>query len=466
MKFFSTPAWSFGGKSESLLFKGDDSNPGPGTYDLRAEEIKVPSSVFGQAKRPDLFQKSCTPGPPPAPENKRKEQKSQKSQKYPHLKDKQEKIKISQPDRPNDDPKKPKTTISYSFGNKVYAIPGLSKEEIGPGQYDPNFKAIQSSRATTFGAKHESRSRLPLTSTGPGPGSYEINSARTNSVSFGKSIREGPAPNYNPGPNQYSINRELSTSGKSLTARRPLPVNKDKIPGPGAYDLRNCFSSPAFAVVSGKRTNFIQPGNNPGPGEYDPIDGKSVKAVSFTKGLRPGVLAANKTELIQSLSEKEELEKRGLIVKEKCHGKIEVIDEDEANRLEEQNNGKNGRNYFDKIGDGPKVSFSGRRYQQKSVATPGPGQYETVANLGKGVRIGNGVRSGELRTFRNRNPGPGAYSQAYLPKGASGGWSFGKDPRSRIVDDDEPGPGHYDLPSVIPDVPKYLILQSNLSLND
>ena len=468
MKFFSTPAWSFSSRPESQLFKGDDTNPGPGTYDLRTDEIKVPSSIFGQAKRQDLFQKSCAPGPPPAPEVKTKESKSSKALKPAHFKEKLETIKVSQPDRPNDDPKKPKTTIAYSFGNKVYSIQETKKEEIGPGQYDPNFKAVQTSRGTTFGVKHESKSRVQSGMGGPGPGAYDLRSERTNSVAFGKGLRDGPGVSAVPGPSKYSISRELNANGKSLTSRRPLPISKDKIPGPGAYDLRNCFSSPSFAVVSGKRKNFIQPGNNPGPGEYDPIDSRpDQKKISFTKGLRPGIITENKSSLVNYLSKrKDDLKKEGLFIKEKCHG-IEIIDEDEARRLEEQRMEENpARNYYDKIGEAPKVSFSGRRHQQKVIATPGPGQYDISDTYAKGVKIGTGVRSSDLRTFRNRNPGPGTYSASYLPKNGVGGWSFGKDPRSKNIEDDEPGPGHYDIPPVIPDVPKYLILQSNLNLND
>ena len=428
----------------------------------------MPSSIFGQAKRQDLFQKSSVPGPPAATEVKTKSSKSSKSLKPAHFKEKLETVKVSQPDRPNDDPKKPKTTIAYSFGNKVYSIQDTIKEEIGPGQYEPNFKAIQSCRGTTFGVKHESKSRVQDCSGGPGPGAYEVRMERTGSVAFGKGLRDGPGVSTVPGPNQYSISRELNANGKSLTSRRPLPACKDKIPGPGAYDLRNCFSSPAFAVVSGKRTNFIQPGNNPGPGEYDPIDTRpGQKKISFTKGLRPGIITENKSSLVNYLSKKkEELKKEGLFIKDKCHG-IEIIDEDEARRLEDQRMSENPpANYYDKIGEAPKVSFSGRRHQQKVIATPGPGQYDISDIYSKGVKIGTGVRNSDLRTFRNRNPGPGAYSASYLPKNGVGGWSFGKDPRSRNIEDDEPGPGHYDIPPVIPDVPKYLILQSNLNLND
>lgn len=465
MKFFSTPAWSFGGKTESDMLVSGENNPGPGTYDLRSEEIKVPSMVFGQAKRPDLFQKSFVPGPPPAPEVKPKESKSAKALKPVHFKDKIEKNKVSQPDRPNDDPKKSKTTIAYSFGNKVYAIQGQPKEEIGPGQYDPNYKAIQTSRGTTFGSKHLSKSRVPLTSTGPGPGAYDIKPARCNSVSFGKSAKTTSNSNLNPAPDQYYISRDLQTNGKSLTSRRPLPTNKDKIPGPGAYDLRNCFSSPAFAVVSGKRTNFIQPGDNPGPGRYDPATQLLSKGITFTKGLRPNTISSDTFKLHANTSEKEELEKKGFLLKDKCHGKIEIIDEDEAKKFEELKKTDQKR-YFDNMGEGPKVSFSGRRNQAKVYVTPGPGQYEVADTLQKGVKIGTGARTGELRTFRNRNPGPGEYSQMYLPRCCAGGWTFGKDPRSKVVDDDEPGPGHYDIPPVIPDVPKYLILQNNLGINE
>lgn len=69
--------------------------------------------------------------------------------------------------------------------------------------------------------------------------------------------------------------------------------------------------------------------------------------------------------------------------------------------------------------------------------------------------IGTGTRSNEVRLRPKTMPGPGQYELRGNAEGPT--WSFGKDLRSKQVNDNEPGPGYYEIPATIPDVPKYLL---------
>lgn len=430
MKFFSTPAWSLGTKTNCEPQTTDKFTPGPGTYELRDDNIEVPAPKFGKDDRGELFTSNDYPAP-----NRYfddilfTKSKSHKQIKPTHPKEKTDKNKIVPPGPGSYNPQKTKVDLAYSMGNKVYAIPEFQEKALGPGQYDPDFKAVFTERSTKFAKTARSFNY----DTGvPGPGAYEPTGDKGISAKFGVSERDKLVDNRVPGPGAYPLNRDMPKNGKSLTARRPLPGNKDIVPGPGAYDMKPSHSSPAFAVGSGLRSNFIKPGKNPAPGCYDPIDNTKPKSFlsnkvgTMGKGQRPP-----------------------LSVPKKSPGPGTYYP------------------YTWEIG-GLKTSFSGKRPEPKINENPGPGQYDP---LGRGLNtqgtgFGKGLRSGEIRALRNRNPGPGEYGQMYLPRCCSGGWTFGKDPRSKEIDDDEPGPGHYDIPPAIPDVPKYLMLQNNLNQNE
>ena len=177
-----------------------------------------------------------------------------------------------------------------------------------------------------------------------------------------------------------------------------------------------------FALGSGARSNFIKPGDNPGPGAYNPTLSKLPKGKSIRNGLRPNIVSGNNNP-----------------------GPGEY----KSSNIE--------------IGDGLKLSMQGRKLDAKFNDNPGPGQYNPSINYVRSdpvsVNIGTGLRNSELRSQRNRVPGPGEYNSVKRDNAPT--WSFPRDPRSKIVEDDEPGPGYYDIVPSIPDVPKYLMLHIN-----
>lgn len=92
-------------------------------------------------------------------------------------------------------------------------------------------------------------------------------------------------------------------------------------------------------------------------------------------------------------------------------------------------------------------------YEAKSEF-PGPGAYNgdstVVTKNNGGVKFGHEPRD---RRHNDEKPGPGAYDVDSKVLKGEAKWSFGKAPRTKDLKDD--GPGHYDIPHSIPDVPKY-----------
>mmetsp|Transcript_6515 Transcript_6515/g.830 ORF Transcript_6515/g.830 Transcript_6515/m.830 type:complete len:105 (+) Transcript_6515:709-1023(+) len=92
---------------------------------------------------------------------------------------------------------------------------------------------------------------------------------------------------------------------------------------------------------------------------------------------------------------------------------------------------------------------------------PGPGTYDADLNVNNrqapAYRIGTASRSNENRLKHKTTPGPGAHNFNVKCHCGNDMWTFGKDLRSKDKDDGEPGPGYYDIPPTVPDVPPYLL---------
>lgn len=111
---------------------------------------------------------------------------------------------------------------------------------------------------------------------------------------------------------------------------------------------------------------------------------------------------------------------------------------------------------------GPKYSLVGRKADPKNpIVPPGPGQYDpdisSVKPQGLHAVIGTGQRTNESRRGLKSVPGPGTYNP--VVKSDQPKWSFKKDPKEKIIFEDEPGPGQYEIPCSVPDVPKYLLIK-------
>lgn len=122
--------------------------------------------------------------------------------------------------------------------------------------------------------------------------------------------------------------------------------------------------------------------------------------------------------------------------------------------------------------DGPKISMSSKHNELANDAkfVPGPGQYnQTSSNYYRpkspSYKIGTAQRKG-LNNFMEANPGPGQYApqndtNQVKPKTPSWVIGTGKRPPLNSVDPQVPGPGNYNVGANLGKGPKYSMVGKN-----
>lgn len=434
MKHSSTPAYSFGTKTVAEPKTTNKLTPGPGTYSLRKDEDEVTAPVIGTGLRPELYPKNMYPGPGSysvpnfldAKKLSKGEKKREKTDKPTSGRDKTDKTKLDAPGPGSYNPQKLTKSCSYSMGNKIFGILNDQPKEIGPGQYQPNYDSVEVNYRTKFGIGN--RPDMFGSKGFPGPGAYaETDKKEGPRYTFGTEARERKfLSTETPAPWAYDIpglTEDLKNKpGKTLAPKRPLVVKDSGAPGPGAYQPRLSETTPSFSVGTGSRSSFINVKKSPGPGEYEPkVPAHVSRTSNFGTGARPPLTVPKFTP-------------------------------------------GPGAYGLDSTLSGPKYGMSGRRIDLKtSDQVPGPGQYEPTISYAisdsKSHVIGTGQRSNLGRTRANNFPGPGSYYNDKKAKTQT--WSFGKDPKHKEIFEDEPGPGQYEIPPSVPDVPKYLLAASS-----
>lgn len=423
MKHSSVPAYSIGRRHPAEPITTDKLGPSPDTYNIRQEEIIVPARSFGHANRSMSAPKSDNPGPGSynIPNFLDLSMSSKKNKRGKPAKDRSDKSKIDTPGPASYHPHKPKTVIGYSMGNKTYSVMTGNDNSVGPGQYNANFDSVKPVVSNTIGKGERIAVAPPNV---PGPGAYLLAEIKeVPQYVFPREPRgKRVIPDY-PGPGEYVIpglTDELKHKmGKTILPRRPLITKDSDFPGPGAYNVKLPATTPSFSVGIGKRPDLVGVNQKPGPGAYTPNNlSLGAHSKSIGTGLRPPISKDNNTP----------------------------------------GPGAYGFNSF--TDDGPKYTLVGRKAEAKTTSIPpGPGQYnpDLTAVKPQGIHtvIGTGQRTNESRRGLKGVPGPGAYDPELRrdePK-----WTFKKDPKQKINIEDEPGPGQYEIPNTIPDVPKYLL---------
>lgn len=429
MKHFSTPAYSMGLKTAAEPVTTNKLAPGAGTYDVRKEDVVVPAPVIGTGKRPGLFKKTDYPGPGgynvgsfvDAVVANKSTKKREKLIKSSTTRDKSDKTRIDAPGPGSYNPQKQSTSLAHSMGNKTFSLIDEKQGSLGPGQYDSNFHAVETSKVAKIG--NAVREGMVDKRVVPGPGAYEKEPNEVGpKYSFGNEKKEkrnliGDVPP----PWAYDIpglTEELKNKpGKTIGPKCWVPVKDSGAPGPGAYEPKPSETSFHFSVGNGKRSNFTKINKLPGPGEYSPgVSTQFSKSAKIGSGKRPPLSAPNQTP------------------------------------------GPGAYNLDISFG-GPRYGMSGRRdgNSRNTEVVPGPGQYEQLAAYSTSPHhvIGTGQRSNNEKSRLKSVPGPGAYIYTMREDGPR--WTFGKDPKIKENYEDDPGPGQYEIPPSVPDVPKYLL---------
>lgn len=331
----------------------------------------------------------------------------------------------------------------------------------GPGQYDYDVteeKLKVEKKNVVFGK--ESRNKA-LKESGPGPGQYQstdttarVERYRAQSgYKWDKSARDGMyRKSEAPGPGTYEAKPEyvLESTGKSYSlgkASGKRPVLGVGIPGPGAYDPNELTASGNIKFGKMERVNpALTKRDVPGPGQYDPDQAfsklTSPPGVKFPKSSQhakenaiPG--PGNYDPKVSAL------EKRAVAMPKEPRGKM-------------RESGVPGPGQYDNNVDLSVKTGNfkfGKEVRGKSVVTlaPGPGTYDANLRDGKPTfKMGKDVR---LKDRKNDLPGPGQYD----PDGKPWDKHFPKFGHSGALNTKglDVGPGMYQVPHSIPDVPRY-----------
>lgn len=343
MKFASTPAYTIQGKSSQDHLISNQVSPGPCAYTVSPELFSSNTAyTFSQSLRPNLFKQIQSPGPgdyliaSPSP----KIAKRKKSPLSPPIKDKTRQV-LPGPGFYN--PKPQFHSPQFTIPNRIPET-APKPEAVGPGTYFPVKPSLQVSRSTVFSkscrfnelknncpgpgayeniqakivvSKFAQASRdLKHSDSSPGPGSYEVSTlnsvgktiAGRNFANSRKDISPGPgAYNFSINPKDsspvYSIGKAeklkndksesgpgfvylgstFNSSGKSFPkAKRNDLINKNQVPGPGAFDIPSTFGEGPKISINERRGKYVI-SEVPGPAYYSPVKPDNNLASTFAK---------------------------------------------------------------------------------------------------------------------------------------------------------------------------------------
>ena len=412
-KFGSVPAYSFGQKP-----KGDlgNINPGPGNYDWSHEAINIknknPSWGFGkQARGGDLGNPNPGPG--------------------------------------NYDPSRGDKIKGGYLGSK-----GANQRQLsvpGPGSYDPNNVAMKQRNSPKY--TMVGRGNVGNPGDNPGPGSYDPMADKIQHQSFSgkiisKAARDAQSKSYTPGPGNYDILNDLFSrkNGKFGNDKRHWEVSGTPNVGPGLYDQKSIFDEKKGWVM-GKGERDLKYGNmSPGPGTYD------YNASSFAnRGWKQGTEPRDRSKPSLNPGPGNYDLKDNLF--NNSYGKINPENKGGPSGPNNPGPGAYDADYNVSKNANPKFAFGKEKKRDIDSYVPGPGAYDGNPLDRKGFAMDRQDRNMKQG---NLNPGPGAYdgNADGKFKGASK-WGFGTEPRGKVKEGNQPGPGNYDIPHTIGDVSNY-----------
>ena len=328
----------------------------------------------------------------------------------------------------------------YSFGYKP-GVGLISKGQFksmrpGPGAYEN--KDVQFKKPTTKFSKAGRQSLAKIDGV-PGPDSYQPTETQLESdkFSFPRANRiEEPGKNVHqrtPGPGEYEVLNNLPKGvAKSMLGTSNYPAeNKDTgFPGPGSYFEGDNNGSEYLNHIQTLRI-VDQPPRFKEPKDDDE-DKKKVKPRRVVEG--------HKTVPGYSIG-------RG--VREPISNKFETPGPNVYNVLDD------GKKQY-KFHMGMRTNYKANRGQE----TPGPGEYlaDLYEQIGATHLIGTGQRSDLGVGKAYLAPGPGQYNIRGKIEGPE--VKFGNEIKNtKIKKTYEPGPGSYDLPSTVGNIPRYLRLK-------
>jgi hypothetical protein len=348
------------------------------------------------------------------------------------------------------------------------------RDQTGPNSYNIVIK----SRAP----KHSFGSRPGITllnkgqykSMRPGPGAYESKDTQFKkpTTKFSKAAKQSLAKvNGVPGPDRYKA-REINIESDKYSFPRAGRIDdsgkapNQKSPGPGEYETLNNLPRGQAKTMLGGSLDPPQIKDNgvPGPGNYFESDITGDEKYNHV----PTVKIMEKPDRFKQPKEDEDLSKKlkddkiinthqtvpgfsiGRGVRDPISSKFDTPGPNAYNIADE------GKGQF-RFHMGMRTNYKANRGQD----APGPGEYlrDLYEQIGPTHLIGTGQRSDLGVGKAYLAPGPGQYNVRGKNEGPE--IKFGNEVKStKIKKTYEPGPGTYDLPSTVGNIPRYLRLKN------
>ena len=343
----------------------------------------------------------------------------------------------------NQDQKKSRIQIKgnspeWKFGTEEKGQKKI-KVSPGPAEYNPR-ELSPASRAAFFG----SSSRLPLSQDleTPGAGTYDVlthpdspkYTMQGRPIQKIEEVTPGPA-SYNQETNDF-INKTKSPSYKFGTDSKSKS-NENLNPAGADYNVEPRKSGPEWKFGTETREK-IEIKDQPGPADYNPRDASpSSRANVFGTGQRSELSKVKDTpgpghyEL--------DLKEKGVEWKFSTE-----------KREKPQNETKPGPADYNPREVSPSriapvFGTSERTPLYKSEETPAPGTYD-LKGMPEGLKYTIQARPREIQT--DPTPAPNTYNQEkndFTRKDHSPSYRFGNEPREKVLKNNNPSPGDYDV---------------------
>ena len=350
---------------------------------------------------------------------------------------------------------------SVKFGKEKFHAPVKNNGVPGPGNYDFIEDIGKGASKLSFGG----RAKLKIRNTNPGPGQYDpkidftskVKKTRASSAMPRQKRFQTDLRNDSPGPGNYNINK-ADRKGNVVFGKNPklkLDSTKSFVPGPGSYKFENHFEEGLKkgrgVSMKGKEKEPRPSTNVPGPGQYN-SNYESLKKneskISFGRNQRFKVKDETGCKVDPGAYNPDKIRPKSGVV----FGKNARF----TDEFKKANSPAPG--HYNPIKPEKNIAFTIRPKTALAISNenPGPGTYnpnvKSVKKTETGVQFGKAKRSHQKKN--KKELGPGQYNVRGNMNGVS--HSFGKQMKGFKAKKEGPGPGNYNITSDLSDIPSYI----------